>query len=215
MQDVAETEINMLDSMREAVTPLRGLGFEVLANVLLPSGQAQALQRLNGLVGRVEAAVCALEMDVLSLFSIKTDGFVAFDKARKETLTCTRDFLRRCIDLRDRVANDKAIDPEALAEFESFAVDRMRPQATVMVEVLARVAAQVSTAHMSQQRERAVSMVQQINKLGTQINLIAVNATIEAARAGDAGRGFAIIAAEIQTLSRKSREAMEVLQDQI
>lgn len=58
----------------------------------------------------------------------------------------------------------------------------------------------------------AVSSIGQIN---TQINLIAVNAAIEAARVGDQGRGFAVIASEIQDLSRKSRLVAEGIDKQL
>lgn len=49
----------------------------------------------------------------------------------------------------------------------------------------------------------------QIDTIARQISLIAVNAAVEAARVGDAGSGFAVIASEIKALSEKSRHAVE------
>jgi methyl-accepting chemotaxis protein len=46
-------------------------------------------------------------------------------------------------------------------------------------------------------------------------NILALNASIEAARAGDAGRGFSIVAKEIKTLSFKTREAADKIGDSV
>jgi hypothetical protein len=55
-------------------------------------------------------------------------------------------------------------------------------------------------------RQFVLSTLEDIEKLGSKINLIALNALIEAARAGDAGKAFAIIANEIKALSNQARE---------
>ncbi|MDB2407020.1 methyl-accepting chemotaxis protein [Jannaschia sp.] len=55
--------------------------------------------------------------------------------------------------------------------------------------------------------DEIVTANSQIARIARQVNILAVNASIEAARAGDAGRGFAIVAEAINELSRKTAQA--------
>jgi methyl-accepting chemotaxis protein len=109
---------------------------------------------------------------------------------------------------------EQASQAAATADGEAREGDKVVGEAIVQIERLAEEVVRSTEAmtRLQQESNKIGSVMDVIRAVAEQTNLLALNAAIEAARAGEAGRGFAVVADEVRGLAQRTQKSTEEIE---
>ena len=109
---------------------------------------------------------------------------------------------------------EEASQAASAADSEARAGDHVVHEAIAQIERLASEVARSTDAMalLQEESDKIGSVMDVIKAVAEQTNLLALNAAIEAARAGEAGRGFAVVADEVRGLAQRTQKSTEEIE---
>ncbi|WP_420851501.1 methyl-accepting chemotaxis protein [Pseudomonas congelans] len=109
---------------------------------------------------------------------------------------------------------EEASEAAVTADRQARDGERVVNEAISQIERLASAVSNSSEAMgaLKQESDKIGSVLDVIKSVAEQTNLLALNAAIEAARAGEAGRGFAVVADEVRSLAQRTQKSTEEIE---
>ena len=189
LQVRSKDEVGRLGSaLNTMVANLKSQTEELLDAVnALATNSAEISTTVSQLAQSTSKTSAAVTETSSTVEQVKQAAFIASDKA-KNVAEASASAVRTSLD--GKTATEETIKRMILIEQQMDSVGQ-------------------TVVRLSDQSKAIEDIIATVQDLADQSNLLAVNASIEAARAGDQGKGFAVVAQEIKTLADQSREATD------
>ncbi|MCZ4281108.1 methyl-accepting chemotaxis protein [Kiloniella laminariae] len=171
---------------------------------------------------RIEQLVAAFEKDSNDILTQVGSAAAQMKNTSGEMSTIAQDTAMRSNTVA-AAAEEASVNVQtvaAAAEELSCSIEEINRQvgesSQIARDAVSKADANIATIRgLEQASNRIGEVVGLISDIAEQTNLLALNATIEAARAGEAGKGFAVVASEVKNLANQTAKATDEISGQV
>jgi methyl-accepting chemotaxis protein len=181
------------------------------------SMQAMTLS-LRELIGGIGGGITQLSSAVEQLAAVSEQTKVRIAQQKDETDQVATAMNQMSATVHEVAQNaELASQAATTADQQAQLGDQVVGEAVEQIEQLARqMDHSIDAMHqLAGESQRIGSILDVIKSVSEQTNLLALNAAIEAARAGEAGRGFAVVADEVRGLAQRTQQSTEEIEQLI
>jgi methyl-accepting chemotaxis protein len=175
-------------------------------------------QGLRELIGGISDGVTqiASAAEELSAVTEQTSAGVNSQKVETDQVATAMNEMTATVQEVARNA-EEASEAALAADQQAREGDKIVGEAIAQIERLAKEVGNSTEAmgELKRESDKIGSVLDVIKSVAQQTNLLALNAAIEAARAGEAGRGFAVVADEVRSLAQRTQKSTEEIEELI